>query len=650
MIEKFILKNLIKYTSHWIVLGIDLLLVSLSYLLAYFIRFSDSFQYETYGLIYQIPTIFVLALLSFLTIGSHKGVIRHTGIRDIYNIVIAVSLLSTVCLLFVFANRFFGLLPEVTIPISIIIIHSFVSAFVLIISRFSFKSVFEFIQSDTETVTNVLLYGAGSSGMMIFDALNKDLKYNFKVLGFIDDDKNKINKKINCTPIFSLDQITQEFKTQENLHEVIISAQKLDSERLLEITNYFLSFGIRVKKVPSFSTWINGTFNVNQIKDVQIEDLLGRPIICINNPVLHESLKNKVILVTGAAGSIGSEISRQLATYNCKHLILVDQAESALFELQQELLQNGISHFTAIVADVRDFQRMELLFREFLPQKVFHASAYKHVPLMEENPYEAIKTNVQGTKNIADISLIYDVERFVLVSSDKAVNPTNVMGATKRVAEKYITCLSKFNSTTKFTITRFGNVLGSNGSVIPMFKKQIKKGGPLTVTHKEITRYFMTIPEACCLVLEAGAMGIGGEIYIFDMGKSIKIFDLAKKMIQFSGHVYPQDIDIKIIGLRPGEKLFEELLTSNENTLPTYHKKIMIAKTKNLLVEETLEAINSLCKENMHIDHQNSVLLLKSLVPEYRSKNSIYEKLDKPLEIKRIKNKVYSEANLNNLL
>ena len=650
MIEKFILKNLIKYTSHWIVLGIDLLLVSLSYLLAYFIRFSDSFQYETYGLIYQIPTIFVLALLSFLTIGSHKGVIRHTGIRDIYNIVIAVSLLSTVCLLFVFANRFFGLLPEVTIPISIIIIHSFVSAFVLIISRFSFKSVFEFIQSDTETVTNVLLYGAGSSGMMIFDALNKDLKYNFKVLGFIDDDKNKINKKINCTPIFSLDQITQEFKTQENLHEVIISAQKLDSERLLEITNYFLSFGIRVKKVPSFSTWINGTFNVNQIKDVQIEDLLGRPIICINNPVLHESLKNKVILVTGAAGSIGSEISRQLATYNCKHLILVDQAESALFELQQELLQNGISHFTAIVADVRDFQRMELLFREFLPQKVFHASAYKHVPLMEENPYEAIKTNVQGTKNIADISLIYDVERFVLVSSDKAVNPTNVMGATKRVAEKYITCLSKFSSTTKFTITRFGNVLGSNGSVIPMFKKQIKKGGPLTVTHKEITRYFMTIPEACCLVLEAGAMGIGGEIYIFDMGKSIKIFDLAKKMIQFSGHVYPQDIDIKIIGLRPGEKLFEELLTSNENTLPTYHKKIMIAKTKNLLVEETLEAINSLCKENMHIDHQNSVLLLKSLVPEYRSKNSIYEKLDKPLEIKRIKNKVYSEANLNNLL
>jgi FlaA1/EpsC-like NDP-sugar epimerase len=341
-------------------------------------------------------------------------------------------------------------------------------------------------------------------------------------------------------------------------------------------------------------------------------------------------VNNKIILVTGAAGSIGSEISRQLSKYNHKHLILIDQAESDLYELQQELIQNKVHNFTAIVADVRDKLRMQAIFKEHNPQKVFHAAAYKHVPLMEDSPYEAVKINIQGTKNIADLSLEYDIERFVMVSTDKAVNPTNVMGATKRVAEKYITCLSKKNSTTKFTITRFGNVLGSNGSVIPLFKKQLENGGPLTVTHKEITRYFMTIPEACRLVLEAGTMGDGGEVYIFDMGKSVKIFDVAKKMIHLSGYKYPEDIDIEITGLRPGEKLFEELLASGENTISTYHEKIMIAKTDDLNVEHTLLLVDRLCNKNKEIDNKSSVSIIKELVPEYISNNSIYEKLDKP--------------------
>ena len=644
MVEKYIFKNLSKYASHWLVLVTDLVLVGISYLLAYFIRFSDSFQFDIYILVYQIPAILILAFLSFLTIGSHKGIIRHTGIRDVYNVVLAISLLSGVTLVFVFANQFLEFIPSFTIPISVIIIHYFVTAFILIISRFFFKSIFEFINSDIDMSTNVLLYGAGYSGIMTFDALNKDAKRNFKILGFIDDDRNKIDKKINRTPIFSLNQITQDFKKQEDLHEVIVSIQNISPERLLEITNYFSNFSIRVKKVPALSDWIDGTFKVNQIKDINIEDLLGRPVICIKNSLVQKGLNNKVILVTGAAGSIGSEISRQLSTYNYKHLILVDQAESPLFELQQELLQNGITDFTPIVADVRDRQRMKTLFQEFLPQRVFHASAYKHVPLMEEHPYEAVKTNVLGTKNIADISLKFGVERFVLISSDKAVNPTNVMGATKRVAEKYITCLGELSTTTKFTITRFGNVLGSNGSVVPMFKKQIKKGGPLLVTHRDITRYFMTIPEACSLVLEAGVMGKGGEIYIFDMGKSIKIFELAKKMIQLSGYAYPQDIDIKIIGLRPGEKLFEELLACEENTLPTYHKKIMIAQAEPLLVSKTLKNISMLCIHNTCIDNQYSVRLLKMLVPEYHSKNSIYEKLDQPVKKrvlrKTIQNKI----------
>jgi FlaA1/EpsC-like NDP-sugar epimerase len=336
-----------------------------------------------------------------------------------------------------------------------------------------------------------------------------------------------------------------------------------------------------------------------------------------------------VVLVTGAAGSIGSEISRQLASYSLTLLILLDQAESPLYDLQQELLQSGKDNFKVLVADVRDFKRMQEVFAKYAPQKVFHAAAYKHVPLMEKNPYEAVRINICGTKNIADLSLKYKVERFVMVSTDKAVNPTNVMGATKRIAEMYISCLSNEESDTKLTITRFGNVLGSNGSVIPLFKKQIENGGPLTLTHKDITRYFMTISEACCLVLEAGTMGIGGEIYIFDMGKSIKIFNMAKRMISLSGLVYPDDIDIKITGLRPGEKLYEELLAAGENTVKTYHEKIMIAKSSNVDFFEVKKRIVKLTEENAVLTNFTIVEAIKEIVPEYISNNSIYEKIDK---------------------
>ena len=464
--------------------------------------------------------------------------------------------------------------------------------------------------------------------MITYGALNRDTKNNYEVLGFIDDDLHKINKKIDRIKIFSLDKVTHDFIEKNNIDEIIISIQNIKPSRLLEITDYFTPFDVEVKIVPPLSTWIGGDLQANQIRDIKIEDLLDRLPILINNPILQRDLNAKIILVTGAAGSIGSEISRQLCQYNHKFLILVDQAESALYELQQELIQKGVQNFIAIVADVRDNQRMNLLFQEYLPQNVFHAAAYKHVPLMEESPCEAVKVNVKGTKIIADLSLKYNVERFVMVSTDKAVNPTNVMGATKRVAEMYIGCLSDKSTSTKFTITRFGNVLGSNGSVIPLFKKQIENGGPLTVTHKDITRYFMTIPEACRLVLEAGTMGDGGEIYIFDMGKSVKIFDVAKKMIYLSGLKYPEDIDIKISGLRPGEKLYEELLATGENTIPTYHNKIMIARTQEFDKSNTILLIEKLCLENQKIENQKTVSLIKELVPEYISNNSVYEKLD----------------------
>jgi FlaA1/EpsC-like NDP-sugar epimerase len=491
-----------------------------------------------------------------------------------------------------------------------------------------FKAFYELLNTRVKTISNILIYGAGDSGMLTYAALNKDRKNSYEVVGFIDDNPSKINKKIDRIKIYSPAKIDADFIEKNDIKEVIFSMPRLRSGRLLELTDKFLDLNLKVKTVPQLSKWIEGNLQANQIKNVNIDDLLDRDQISIDNPVVKSKVNEKVIMVTGAAGSIGSEISRQLATYNVKNLILIDQAESALYDLQQELVQNGHTNFVAIVSDVRDKYKMECIFKKYKPQRIFHAAAYKHVPLMEKSPYEAIKINVLGTKNIADLALQYNIERFVMVSTDKAVNPTNVMGASKRIAELYISCLNKRSLKTKFTITRFGNVLGTNGSVIPLFKKQIENGGPLTVTHSDITRYFMTIPEACSLVLEAGTMGKGGEIYIFDMGKSVKIFDIAKRMIYLSGLKYPEDIDIKISGLRPGEKLFEELLADGENTQKTYHEKIMIAKNTEMEINSVKENIENIVNNLPNLNNKKLVTLMKEIVPEYISKNSEFEALD----------------------
>ena len=498
----------------------------------------------------------------------------------------------------------------------------------MIISRYVFKAFYEVIATEVDTIKNVMIYGAGEAGIITYNTLNRDRKYNYDILGFIDDDPNKINKKIDRIKIYDFDSIDQKFIEENYIDEVIISTQRIRPSRLLEITDKLLDLKVEVKIVPPLMKWIDGDLSTNQIKQINIDDLLGRDKIDINNPIVKRDVDNQVILVTGAAGSIGSEISRQLINYNVKHLILVDQAESPLYDLQQELYLQGKDNFTAIVTDVRDKKGLRDIFEKYKPQKVFHAAAYKHVPLMEESPYEAIKINVLGTKKVADLAVEFGVERFVMVSTDKAVNPTNVMGATKRVAEMYICYLSKQHKKTKFTTTRFGNVLGSNGSVIPLFKKQILNGGPLTVTHKDITRYFMTISEACKLVLEAGTMGKGGEIYIFDMGKSVKIFDMAKRMISLSGLKYPEDIDIKITGLRPGEKLYEELLADGENTISTYNEKIMIAKTEFVDHEALKRKIDALTRNITQMNSKELVSFMKDIVPEYRSNNSVFEELD----------------------
>jgi len=628
MFRNFLLKTLNKYASKWLVLGIDIVLVLISFFIAYFIRFDVSFDFDFSNLILHIPAVIVFSLLSFLCVGSYKGIIRHTGNRDAFNVFVAVTLLGFLLTVSVIINSIFELSDTYFIPKSIIAIHYLVAAFVLILSRFIFKALYEVVSTELEGVQIALIYGAGESGIITFSALNRDTKSKYEVIGFIDDDKNKIGKKIDRVKIYNPNKINKEFIAKHGIDEVIISMQNIHSDRLLEVTDKFIDLGVKVKIVPPLSKWIDGDLQANQIRQVKIEDLLDRKQISIDNPIVQREVDGKVVLVTGAAGSIGSEISRQLSLYNCKQIILLDQAESPLYDLQQELLLKNTKNFVAVISDVRDKSQLSKIFKKYKPERVFHAAAYKHVPLMEEAPYEAIRTNVLGTKNLADLSVENQVERFVMVSTDKAVNPTNIMGASKRIAESYISCLSLTTNNTKFTTTRFGNVLGSNGSVIPLFKKQIKNGGPLTVTHKDITRYFMTIPEACSLVLEAGTMGNGGEIYIFDMGKSVKIFEIAKRMINLSGLKYPDDIDIEFCGLRPGEKLYEELLADGENTIKTYNSKIMIARTQLLDEVATKRNIEFLASNFDTMKRKEIVKRMKEIVPEFLSKNSEFEELD----------------------
>jgi FlaA1/EpsC-like NDP-sugar epimerase len=629
MMRTLFLKTLNKYASKWLVLGFDVLLVCISFVLAYSIRFNISFNFNIDSFIVQLPLVCIAALLSFLLVGSYKGIIRHTGTRDAFNVFLGVTIFTASMIFIILVNQLFKIYPAFTIPKSILLIHYFLCVFMLIFSRYVFKAFYEVVSTEIGVIKNVLIFGAGEAGIITYGALNRDRNNNYDILGFIDDDLNKINKKIDRIKIYDFKNIDKKFIKKYDIAEVIISTQKLKAGRLLEITDKLLQLKVGIRLVPPLATWIDGNLQANQIKQVNIDDLLDRKQILIDNPIVKKEVNNKVILVTGAAGSIGSEITRQLASYRLKNLVLVDQAESDLYDLQQELFQNGITDFVALVADVRDKSRMREIFKEYRPEKVFHAAAYKHVPLMEDSPYEAVKINVLGTKNMADLAIEYKVDRFVMVSTDKAVNPTNVMGATKRVAEMYISCVSAHQEVTKFTTTRFGNVLGSNGSVIPLFKRQIEHGGPLTVTHKDITRYFMTIPEACRLVLEAGTMGVGGEIYIFDMGKSVKIYEMAKRMIFLSGLKYPEDIDIKITGLRPGEKLYEELLAAGENTVKTYHEKIMIAKTQQMNTTAILHLLQELATKKNKLTSVEIVKLLKEMVPEFLSNNSKFEELDK---------------------
>lgn len=628
--SSFIANNTHNYASKWLVLSIDCLLTVITYFLTYSIYTGLSASFDNTNLFTHLCVVFILSLFSFLIVGSYEGVVRHTGFKDANELFKAVTLLLVLHFVVWAGNDAYAVMDVARPPFSGLFTHFLLTGVVLIVSRLIFKYCYYFVLSYRKNTSRVLIYGAGESGLATYEAVKNDSELTYDVIGIIDDHPNKIGKKINGVSVLDSKDIDASFIQKYDINEIIISIQKIGPSRLSEISDPFLQLGIKVKRVPAVKDWINGSLETSQIKEIQIEDLLDRAAISIQNENVHKEISNQVIFITGAAGSIGSELVRQLAVFDYKQLILIDQAESPLYDVQQELLRKGVTHFVPIVCDLRDYKRVEMLFERYRPDMIFHAAAYKHVPLMENNPGEAIKINVLATQNLADTASEYGVKKFVLVSTDKAVNPTNVMGATKRAAEMYIKSLQS-RSTTKFITTRFGNVLGSNGSVIPLFRNQIAKGGPLTVTHKEITRFFMTIPEASQLVIEAGTMGQGGEIFIFDMGKSVKIFDLAQKMIRLSGLEYPNDIDIVFTGLRPGEKLYEELLADGENVLPTHHKKIMISKHSLTDCKNIREKFDLLHLFNVSGPHQemNMVRTLKEIVPEFISQNSTFAELDK---------------------
>ncbi len=611
----------------WSILIIDTLICAFALSLAFVLRFDfDSIPVnDARNLPYDFLVVLGIRAISFAISKTYKGVVRYTSTRDTIRIFAVV--LSGSVLVFILNVVSLFVLGYYFIPNSVIIIDGLVSLFLMISSRLAIKALYFEIKNPAREKLNVIIYGAGESGIITKRTLDRDAAIKYKVVGFIDDDEKKHGKSMEGIFVYGQDKLETLIRENE-VEFVIISIQKISIKKKNEITDICLNNNVRVLNVPPAAKWINGELSFNQIKSIRIEDLLERDPIKLDTAMISDQLKNKVILITGAAGSIGSELARQCSKFNPKKIYLLDQAESPLHELELEFLDRLVKPpYEVIMADVRNYDRMKNVFNTFQPQIVFHAAAYKHVPMMENNPSESILTNVLGTKTLADLSHEYKVERFVFVSTDKAVNPTNVMGASKRIAEIYIQSLGK-KSETKFITTRFGNVLGSNGSVIPRFKKQIEQGGPITITHPDITRYFMTIPEASQLVLEAAAMGKGGEIFVFDMGESIKIVDLARKMILLLGMKEGKDISIVYTGLRPGEKLYEELLANNENTLPTHHSQILIGKVREYDYEEVKGIIDELIKS---FDTQNNELIvqrMKDLVPEYKSNNSIFQKLD----------------------
>lgn len=625
----------LKYLPRWVVLVFDVFLCFLSYYISFYISsriYNNELDVRILSVFERFGIIITLQLFFFWFFHTYSGVLRYSSYVDASKLLMAVffnigiiSLANFIVYVFTTYQMFYY---------STLLIYGVLSFLMLFFIRLAVKIIYDYFTQNSGQIIPVMIFGIQSAAIGIAKMIRSAEDNKYKLVGFIDDDKNAAERLIMGVSVYHLDEETVKKHVVNKAKAIIVSPNKMNQIDPNIDLDLFINNNISVLTSPPMSIWQNDMPTMKQIKSIQIEDLLERPKIDISCDKIAMQLKSKVVLITGAAGSIGSEIVRQVVMFEPTLIILLDQAESPMHTLKLELEEQfPDQNFSTFLGDVRNKERMEYMIELYRPDYIYHAAAYKHVPLMEDNPVESIQVNVRGTKNLADLAVKYKVQHFVMVSTDKAVNPTNVMGASKRIAEIYVQSLfrklqAEGNTTTKFITTRFGNVLGSNGSVIPHFKSQIEKGGPVTVTHPEIIRYFMTIPEACMLVLEAGSMGQGGEIFIFDMGSPVKIVNLARKMIRLAGFIPEVDIKIEFTGLRPGEKLYEELLNQKEITTKTHNPKIMIAKVQEYDYDTVSAQIDELIQYSFMCKNFLTVSLMKKIVPEFLSKNSQYERLD----------------------
>ena len=619
-----------RYLPRWVVLSGDLFIVIASFLLAYLLRYNFSAAFidaESQGI--QLGIVTMAYLGAFLLVKPFAGVMRHTTLHDLARISLSLFVGFMVLVVYNIIIIAFALPMLWLMPLSVMIIHLAAALVLMSFARVAVKHVYDVLIKPGSRAIPVMIYGAGELGQTALQAIERTRNPYYLPVGFVDTNYSLQGKIKSGLFIYSPDAALRNVIKSRGVKEIIMAISK---ERVLHIeTERFLDGcvkqGLTVKKVPPVEEWINGNFSLRQARKIEITDLLGRQEIMLNTQRIQNGMEGKKILVTGAAGSIGSEIVRQLMSFRTGKVILLDKAESPLYNLQMELHRkyNGSRDHQVVIADITDKKRLERIFAEHRPDIIFNASAYKHVPLMEEHVYEAVKVNIGGTRNLAELAVKYGCSKFVMISTDKAVNPTSVMGATKRISEIYLQKVaSDCGGKTSFITTRFGNVLGSDGSVVPLFKNQIETGGPVTITHKDIERFFMTIPEACQLVLEAGFMGKGGEIFVFDMGKPVRIYDLAHKMITLAGYIPGEDIKIIETGLRPGEKLYEEVLGIQENTHKTHNPKLMIANHTHIDCEVTGMAVDGLLRAVNSESAEELVARMCELVKEFKPSNEKY--------------------------